>query len=65
MNFTYFKENYQLIAIGLSSQTKLKDKQQINFISNFENQANGATVVFLIEKSKETTFEFLSYVNIF
>ena len=35
--FTYFKENYTLIAIDLSKQTKLKDLQQINFIGKLEN----------------------------
>ena len=32
LDFAYFKENYRLIAIDLSKQTKLKDPQQINFI---------------------------------
>ena len=32
LNFSYFKENYELIAIDLSEQTKLKDPQQINFV---------------------------------
>ena len=31
-DFAYFKENYRLIAIDLSKQTKLKDPQQISFI---------------------------------
>ena len=29
LDFAYFKENYELIAIDLSKQTKLKDPQQI------------------------------------
>ena len=32
LDFGYFKENYKLIAIDLSKQTKLKDPQQISFI---------------------------------
>ena len=32
LDFAYFKENYRLIAIDLSKQTKLKDPQHINFI---------------------------------
>ena len=33
LDFAYFKQNYKLIAIDLSKQTKLlKDPQQINFI---------------------------------
>ena len=35
LDFSYFKENYKLIAIDLSKQTKLKDPQQINFIGKF------------------------------
>ena len=30
VGFAYFKENYRLIAIDLSKQTKLKDTQQIS-----------------------------------
>ena len=59
LHFAYFKENYRLIAVDLSKQTNLKDPQQINFIGKLENQAYGATIFFIIEKSKETTFESL------
>ena len=59
LGFACFKENDTLIAIDLSTQTKLKDPQQINFISKREGQNNGATMFFIIEKSEETTFEFL------
>ena len=55
--FAYFKENYKLIAIDLSKQTKLKDPQQINFIGKLDKD-NGATMFFIIEKSEETTFNF-------
>ena len=48
----------KLIAIDLSKQTKLKDPQQINFIGRILN-TRGATMFFIIEKSEETTFEFL------
>ena len=58
LDFAYCKENYRLIAINLSKQNKLKDQQQINCIGKLENQANRATVLFIIEKSEETTFEF-------
>ena len=65
-DFAYFKDNYRLIATDLSKQTKLKDPQEINFISKLEEQDDGATMFFIIEKSEETTFEFLkSSVNIF
>ena len=58
LDFAYFKENYKLVAIDLSKQTKLKDPQQINFIGKFENQDRGATMFFIIEKSEETAFNF-------
>ena len=65
LDFTYFKENYRLIAIDLSKQTNLKDPQQINFIGKLERQNNRATMFFIIEKSEEITFEFLqNSVNI-
>ena len=57
-NLLDFKESYKLIAIDLSKKTKLKDPQQINFIGKLENQNHGATMFFIIEKSKETTFNF-------
>ena len=53
--FAYYKENYRLIAIDLSKQTKLKYPQQIG---KLENQDHGATMFFIIEKSEETTFNF-------
>ena len=65
LGFPYFNENYRLIPIDLSKQTKSKDQQQINFIRKLEGQNNGATMFFIIEKSEETTFEFLqNSVNI-
>ena len=65
LDFAYYKENYELIAIDLSKQTKIKDRQQINFIGKIEVQDNGVTMFFINEKSKETTFEFLqNSVNI-
>ena len=65
LDFVYFKENYRLIAIDLCKQTKLNDPQQINFIGKLENQDNGATMFFIIEKAEETTFAFLqNSVNI-
>ena len=59
LDFAYYKENYRLITIDLSKRTKLKDPQQINFIGKIEGQNNGVTIFFIIEKSEETTFEFL------
>ena len=56
LDFAYFKENYRLIATDLSKKTKLKDPQQSNFIGKLQNQDHGATMLFIIEKSEETTF---------
>ena len=56
LDFSYFKENYRLIATDLSEQTKLKDPQQINFIGKRQNQDHGVTMFFIIEKSEETAF---------
>ena len=56
LDFAYFKENYRLIAIDLSKQTKLKDPQQISFIGKLENQAHGATMFFIIEKWSNNIF---------
>ena len=65
LDFAYFRENYRLIAIDLSKQTNLKDPQQINFIGKLEGQDHEATMFSIIEKSEETTFEFLqNSVNI-
>ena len=65
LDFAYYKEIYRWIAIDLSKKTKLKDLQQINFIGIIEGENNGVTIFFIIEKSEETTFEFLqNSVNI-
>ena len=58
LDFGDFKENYILIAIDLSKQTKLKDPQRISFIGKLESQDHGATMFFIIEKSEETAFSF-------
>ena len=57
LDFADYKKNYNLIAIDLSKQTKLKDAQQINFIGKLLRNT-GATMFFIIEKSEETTFNF-------
>ena len=65
LDFSYFRDNYSWIAIDLSKQSKLKNPQQINYIGKLERQDYGATIFFIIEKSEETTFEFLqNSVNI-
>ena len=59
LDFACFKKHYRLIAIDLSKQSKLEDPKQINFIGKLENQAHGATMLFIIENSEETTFKIL------
>ena len=58
LDFAYYIKNYKLNATDLSKQTKIKDSQQINFITKIERQNNGVTMFFIIEWSEETTFEF-------
>ena len=60
LDSNYFSKHYKLIAIDLSKQIELENsdlKQQINFIGKLEDDR--ATMFFIIEKSEETTFEFL------
>ena len=59
LDYEYFKDYYQLIAIDLSKQIELDNpdlKQQMNFIGRLEE--NNATMFFIIEKTEETTFDF-------
>ena len=60
LNYEYFSKHYKLIAIDLSKQIELENldlRQQINFIGKLEDDK--ATMFFIVEKSEETTFEFL------
>ena len=57
LDYPYFKKYYKLIAIDLSKQQKLnadpKAIQQINFTGNLDRE-EGTTMLFIIEKGKET-----------
>ena len=55
LDFAYFLKNYELIAIDLSKQIKLKDAQQTSFMGKLL-ATRGATMFFIIEKSEETNF---------
>ena len=59
LDYDYFKKHYKLIAIDLSKQEVLQEKedliQQINFIGRLENAAN---VFIIIEKKENTILEF-------
>ena len=62
LDYSYFKENYKMIAIDLSKQQALdadpRAIQQIHFTANLDGD-DGAAMFFVIEKAKETVFEFL------
>ena len=61
LDYSYFKENYKMIAIDLSKQQALdadpRAIQQINFTANLDT-AEGATMFFIIEEAKETVLDF-------
>ena len=59
LDYEYFSKHYKVIAIDLSKQIELENpdlRQQINFIGKLADDK--ATMLFIIEKSEETTFEF-------
>ena len=53
LDFAYYKENYRLIAIDLSKQTKLKDPQQINFTDKVEGQGNLVAMFVIMNNQKK------------
>ena len=61
LDYSYFKDHYKMIAIDLSKQQSLDADltaiQQIDFTANLDREGN-TTVFFIIEKAKETVFEF-------
>ena len=60
LDYEYFSQHYKLIAINLSEQIELESsdlKKQINFTGRL-NRNEGATMLYIIEKSEETIFEF-------
>ena len=61
LDYTYFRDNYKMIAIDLSRQkaldADLRAIQQINFTSNLDS-AGDTRVYFILEKSKETKLNF-------
>ena len=60
LDYEYFSKHYKLIATDLSKQIELENfdlKQQINFIERLKRD-KGATMLFIIEKSEKTTYEF-------
>ena len=60
LDYEYFSKHYKLSAIDLSKQIELEHpdlKQQINFIGRLKRN-EGGTMFFIIEKLRQTTFEF-------
>ena len=59
--YSYFKENYKMIAIDLSTQQALdadsRAIQQINFIADLAGAGN-TTMLFIIVEPKETVLDF-------
>ena len=61
LDYEYLKEHYKLIAIDLSQQIELENKD----IKQQINRDDGAVMFFIIEKSEETIIEFLqNYASI-
>ena len=66
LDYSYFKENYKLIAIDLSKQKGLKDlmliQKQYNKINFTETPARNSitdtTMIFITEEAKETILDF-------
>ena len=61
LDYSYFKENYKLIAIDLSKQQALdadpRAIQQINFTANLDRAGN-TRIYFILEEAKETVLDF-------
>ena len=66
LGYEHFSNHYKIIAIDLSKQSALEKpdlKQQNNFVGKVED--DNATMIFIIEKSEGTTFNFSeTFVNI-
>ena len=61
LDYSYFKDNYKMIAIDLSKQQVLdadpRTNQQINFTADLDRDGN-TTMLFIIKQEKETIFGF-------
>ena len=61
LDYTYFKNYYKMIVVGLSKQQALdadpKAIQQINFTANLDRAGN-TRIYFIHEEAKETVFKF-------
>ena len=61
LDYPYYKNNYKMIAIGLSKQQALdvdpRAIQQINFTANLDRAGN-TKIYFILEESKEAKLNF-------
>ena len=61
LDYSYFKNHYEMIAIDLSKQRALdadpRAIQQIDFTANLDRAGN-TTMLFIIEEAKETVLDF-------
>ena len=61
LDYSYFKENYKMIAIDLSKRQALdaypRGIQQINFTKNLDRAGN-TKMLFIIEEAKEPDLDF-------
>ena len=61
LDYSYFNQDYKMIAIDLSKQQALNDDpraiQQINVTANLDRAGN-TTIFFIVEKAKETFLDF-------
>ena len=61
LDYSYFKENYKMIAIDLRKQQELdadpRAIQQIDFTANLDRAGN-TKMFFIIEEAKETILDF-------
>ena len=61
LDYTYFRDNYKMIAVDLTRQQDLdadpRAIQQTNFTANLD-RAEDARVYFILEESKETKLNF-------
>ena len=61
LDYVYFKDNYEIIAVHLSKQQALdadpRANQQINFTANLD-RANSTRIYFTLEEANENKLEF-------
>ena len=60
LDYSYFKENYKIVAIDLSKEQALDDDrkaiQQINFTANLD-RARNTRIYFILEEAQETVLD--------